>query len=384
VTTDSGTPFKGGERPYLKSVDYLPTEISRSLTVSGRVKVKIADEPDTDRGIDPYLDARTDPDYVWNYTLNPADMVSQSAIDSVHLGEWLYKKLIPISRASGATTNYQMKLMVGESSGSAGADIHCEGLCRTDFGDVRFRKADGVTELDYFIKSITGTTPNQIAEIWIEFDDVDATELDYYMFYDNPTVTTTSNARNTFRSYADFNDDGYSFDDQWTIVLNPHKISGQLHALHGGGLALYITTPNDNETAFVCKVDLTGVVAKHSGHIGFYEPVDSPIYKYNIYGGFPTSGVTNALLNGVTGFSMGVDGSSSHIYEGRRSGSQCEMLVDDISIGTLTGGSTASLHFGAGIDGEFASDEVFIDWMFERHYLNPEPVFGVFGAQEAA
>ena len=61
VTIDTGTPFKQGERPYLLSVDYLPTEIKDSLTVSGRLKIKIADEPDTDYGIDPYTSTRTLP-----------------------------------------------------------------------------------------------------------------------------------------------------------------------------------------------------------------------------------------------------------------------------------------------------------------------------------
>lgn len=31
---------------------------------------------------------------------------------------WNYRKSITISRASGAVTNYQMKILVGESSGA--------------------------------------------------------------------------------------------------------------------------------------------------------------------------------------------------------------------------------------------------------------------------
>ncbi|MFA5100532.1 MAG: hypothetical protein WC547_06600, partial [Candidatus Omnitrophota bacterium] len=48
-------PFKAGERPYIKSISYLPTEIKDSLTVKGRVTLEMTDEPDTDIGIDPYV-----------------------------------------------------------------------------------------------------------------------------------------------------------------------------------------------------------------------------------------------------------------------------------------------------------------------------------------
>lgn len=61
VTVDAGVPFHQGERPYVLAVDYLPTEISNSLTVSGRCKITIADEPDTDYGIDPSIATRTKP-----------------------------------------------------------------------------------------------------------------------------------------------------------------------------------------------------------------------------------------------------------------------------------------------------------------------------------
>ena len=36
---------------------------------------------------------------------------------------WTYRKAVTLSRASGAVTNYQMKLLVGESSGAAGKPL---------------------------------------------------------------------------------------------------------------------------------------------------------------------------------------------------------------------------------------------------------------------
>lgn len=58
TSNNAPLPFKEGERPYIKDIKHLPTEIKTSLTVAGRVNVTLYDEPDTDVGIDPYLSTR--------------------------------------------------------------------------------------------------------------------------------------------------------------------------------------------------------------------------------------------------------------------------------------------------------------------------------------
>ncbi|MDD5774357.1 MAG: hypothetical protein PHS64_00265 [Candidatus Omnitrophica bacterium] len=59
TTHEAPLPFLEGERPYIKSISYLPTEIKSSLTVKGRIKLTMADESDTDIGIDPYVANRS-------------------------------------------------------------------------------------------------------------------------------------------------------------------------------------------------------------------------------------------------------------------------------------------------------------------------------------
>lgn len=57
---DTPLPFSDGERPYIMSVEQLPTEIKPDkLTTKGRVKVRFLNEPDNDVGIDPYVGDRT-------------------------------------------------------------------------------------------------------------------------------------------------------------------------------------------------------------------------------------------------------------------------------------------------------------------------------------
>ncbi len=122
------------------------------------------------------------------------------------LTDWTYRKSTTLSRASGTVTDYQMKLLVGESSGAAGEDVDCGGLCATDFDDLRFTTSDGETLLDYWIESITGTTPNQLATVWIEFDSIGTDATTFYMYYGNAGASAVSSGTATFLLFDHFDD----------------------------------------------------------------------------------------------------------------------------------------------------------------------------------
>lgn len=140
---------------------------------------------------------------------------------------WDNRKSVTLSRASGAVSNYQMKLLVGESSGATGEEVDCGGLCLTTFNDLRFTKADGTTLLDYWIESITGTTPNQLATVWIEFDSIGTTATTFYMYYGKADASAVSNGANTFIVFDDFErgSDGDTIGGSWTEVDNHVHIS---------------------------------------------------------------------------------------------------------------------------------------------------------------
>lgn len=139
------------------------------------------------------------------------------------LSGWPYRKSITLSRASGAVTNYQMKLLVGESSGATGENVDCNGLCLSTFNDLRFTKADGTTLLDYWIESISGTAPNQLATIWIEFDSIGTGATTFYMYYGKADASAVSSGANTFLFFDDFErgNDGDTVDGVFAEI-NPH------------------------------------------------------------------------------------------------------------------------------------------------------------------
>ncbi|MBE3085367.1 MAG: DUF2341 domain-containing protein [Bacteroidetes bacterium] len=116
------------------------------------------------------------------------------------LTDWTYRKSIIIAHTDdGAQTNYQMKLLVGESSGATGEQVDCGGFVASDFDDLRFTTVDGTTLCDYWIESITGATPNQLATVWIEVPAIAAhpDNTTIYMYYGG-TTTAVSSGANTF------------------------------------------------------------------------------------------------------------------------------------------------------------------------------------------
>jgi hypothetical protein len=134
------------------------------------------------------------------------------------LAGWTYRKAVTLSRASGQVADYQMKLLVGESSGATGENVDCEGHCASDFDDLRFTASDGTTLLPYWIESITGTTPNQLATVWIKFDSIGTSDTTFYLYYGNASAPAVSNGVNTFIFFDDFErgSDGDTVGGDWT------------------------------------------------------------------------------------------------------------------------------------------------------------------------
>jgi YD repeat-containing protein len=139
---------------------------------------------------------------------------------------WAYRKSFTLSRASGAVTNYQMKLLVGESSGAVGYNVHCDGHVLSSFNDLRFTNLNGDV-LDYWIESISGTTPNQLATVWIKFDSIGTDATTFYMYYGKADAPAVSNGTNTFIVFDDFErgNDGDEVGGIWTVDSGTLQIS---------------------------------------------------------------------------------------------------------------------------------------------------------------
>ena len=110
-----------------------------------------------------------------------------------------------MSRPTGAVTNYATKLIVGESAGASGCDVHCDGLCRSDFGDLRFTESIWSNRpAAYYIDSILGITPNRVATVWVKFGSIGTSAERRCMYYGNPIARSKSDGAATFIKFDDF------------------------------------------------------------------------------------------------------------------------------------------------------------------------------------
>jgi hypothetical protein len=126
---------------------------------------------------------------------------------------WKYRKAITVTNA---VASYPTKVLVGESSGATGEDVDCGAKCLTTFNDLRFTGANGTTLLPYWIESITGTTPNQLATVWVKNDATPSTTL--YMYYGHAGATSLSSGTDTFSFFDDFPGTSYNATTWPTLV----------------------------------------------------------------------------------------------------------------------------------------------------------------------
>jgi len=88
---------------------------------------------------------------------------------------YLYRKPIVIHGSiDGELSAYQVKLLVGKSSGATGEDVDCAGHCLDTFADLRFTNLAGTGGndtfggLDYWIESSGASGTSYLATVWIE------------------------------------------------------------------------------------------------------------------------------------------------------------------------------------------------------------------------
>jgi hypothetical protein len=133
--------------------------------------------------------------------------------------------------------NDAIYLRLYASVGSVGDTIALHSHSRTDFGDVRFTRSDGVTLLDYWMES---KVDSDYAVFWVKVaDNLSTNPAMIYIYYGKSDVTTTSNGNNTFLSFDDFS--GNSLDsNKWTSVI---RGNGGSVTVANGEVTL---NPNDN------------------------------------------------------------------------------------------------------------------------------------------
>jgi hypothetical protein len=128
---------------------------------------------------------------------------------------WTKRKPITIGNGFNPDTllDYQVKIGIDYDS-----DM------KTDFSDLRFTSADGVTLITYWIESYSASVS---AVVWVKVPIIPASSTTIvYMYYGNPSAISTSNGAATFDFFDDFAEGSAWTPYEGNPVLSPSGTEG--------------------------------------------------------------------------------------------------------------------------------------------------------------
>ena len=315
------------------------------------------------------------------------------------LAGWPYWKVIAITGQAGSGTDFQVKLVIGDS---AGGDFHLEGHCTNFPQDIRVTDDDGTTLLDHFIEDLTADP----IVIHVKVDDDLGSNQSVRIYYSNVGETTNSDINATFLLGDDFtagsldtakwnaltqgtatvtqSGDGtvklslpttlnnYAvLQSKYTFGIG-HRLKAKFKARRGIyrmysslGFNCYLNprTPTD----FVGETDTTGVATnkyiygsavdagnQDFGATGTYNPDDNIYYPFEI---LRYIGGSKIYWNDV-------------LIHTPITQVPADSMPVEIGVGTYVSGAAAS-----------ATDS-YIDFVFVAKYNDPEPAFASAGAEQ--
>ena len=307
---------------------------------------------------------------------------------------WMYR--VPITIANNLTsalTNYQIGLYLNLAAQVSAGKI------RSDLGDLRFNDSSG-NALSYWIENATPSA----AKIWVNVPSIPASPstTTIYMYYGNPSVTTTSNGTATFVFFDDFESyaSGSAINNQGGWVTKRVGGSGEatVRLVNGRNYlhlssTTYATTVNHplsvGNTGYALRIyeygDNVGEVMAMSFTDG------GTTSDGNVYNGYSCSwwgwgGAYTKIIKTVSGSGTELvsisDSDTANVYhtlEFRWYGSSLQGYRDEtLKISTtdtyFSSQSYIQLHV-------WSPASRYIDWVLVRKYVSPEPTYSVSSEQ---
>jgi hypothetical protein len=312
---------------------------------------------------------------------------------------WGYRKSHTINAATGAGTNYQVKIIAyyGSGTDSAGT-VYFSNKSRTDFADVRFTGSDGTTLLDYWIAS---TTTGVSAEFWVEVaEDLSSVNRNIFVYYGNAAQSTNaSNGSNTFLFFDDFSGDlsKWTVDaentDKVTIVSGVLRHDPDSSQTKNAYFDTRIQTAAFNMTdgAIQYKTYLGGNANRKIHQLGFR--TDNLTFN----SGYAWRNQNSAADGGFFEFATGawtilgtqygpVAADTWLNMEIRAIGSNMETFINGSSVKTVSDGTTSSGGLTSHVHGVSlgVNDYVLVDDIRVRKIVATEPVHSTWGTEETS
>ena len=304
------------------------------------------------------------------------------------------KKCTVVATAAGAQTDYQLELIVGESSGAAGEDVDCAGHCEDFPNDIRFTKEDGEEKHDYWVDtgSLTGVTPNRQVSVWIEVASIPAAgTIDFYIYYGKSGDGGESNGDDTFQFFDDFErgNDGDEIGGSWTEAGGTVEIStGQAYGgtrsmklvgvtgiypkasaglVHGDDIVLRLRVYKEDAGIFYL---LHGDGTKRQGII--LDASENIKYRDDVGDQDTGSNITADQWELLEFYDYDWTSHTFDIYHNGNS------VKNDADMETASSANNQLLLQGVNID----DADTWIDDIFVRKYASPEPTWGAWDGEE--
>jgi hypothetical protein len=320
---------------------------------------------------------------------------------------WGYRKAVTITGQSGAGTDYQVQLKIGESAGSSGYDFHLAGHSgafptgENVGGDLRFTDNDKVTTLSFWVEKVTGSVGNRTAYVWVKVADSLESNVDIYCYYGYAAATNASSGTNTFLYFDTFDSDTSANYTQvgtgtWTMDTANSRWKCKSTATYSFQYPTAYTNNNCRMRAKMTYLTQSGSEYLIAGIVGRFADANNYLH---VRGRMSTStGYNPRFYSWIGGVETKVFGSASntetltaYVYElGMVSATNALKggVVDGSYTATYTAtNSGLSANNKLGLEGrtQTTNDELAFDWWFVSKWISgTEPAFSSAAAEETA
>lgn len=296
---------------------------------------------------------------------------------------WSYRKSHLILNATGAGTNYQVSITCYYGSGSdSGAKVYLNSHSQTNFADLRF--ADDENSL-LFAWNETQYNGLNIT-VWVKInDDLSSNNATLYLYYGNPTAEAYWDGTNTFNFFDDFMGDSLNL-TKWIVREGEVTVSDSQLILAGTigtrGRIDGLTSFNPN-TAIYAKSRCSDPPKEYVQLISARDGVvfSNDIILYRQGGVWWLHNEANDVSQDVSCGAIMYAPTQMHIYKIFWTTITVLQQDDNGTVTLTTNVPTVPLVYYYR-EGTEVGGDVYVDWVFVRKYVNPEPSQSIWGSEE--
>lgn len=269
------------------------------------------------------------------------------------------------------------------------------GHCQADFDDIRFTKSDGSSELDHWLESKTNSDN---AIFWIEFDSIPESpdSTTFYIYYSKADASSGSNGNATFLLFDDFLGDALDTDkwdskeDEGTIAIADSIIHLYTEAAKNKECYIYDKSTHAKPIAIgtrakgsakypavISMADVGGTPPIEADNLVSLGRLHSADYLYGRQ--------RKATAQSEQAYSDATNWEDYQIYELQWQTDKVEYFQNAVSLGSSVNNvPSVNLYalLGCGTWSMNAAAHLYLDWVYLRNFVDPEPTWGDWGGEE--